>query len=107
MERIIELKKLLLEAELFPWNEHVYMAKDGDWSLVSKCFLFDLNDLADDEEDPCFAKENNLRCVLSVADVQDIVLNMKQQKANCSVQELFDAFIYYFNNDAFINCDKM
>lgn len=105
MEKRVELKCLLLDAEQFPWNEHVYMSKDESWTLDSSCYIFNLSELADDEDDPKFAIENNLRCVLSVGDIQDVVLNMKQQKENCSEQELFNAFIYYFENDAFFECE--
>lgn len=101
LRETIELKSLLLDVEQFPWNEHVYMSNEGKWSLNSSCYIFNLNELADDEEEPKFAVENNLRCVLSIGDIQDVVINMKQQKENCSEQDLFNAFMYYYENDAF------
>jgi hypothetical protein len=40
--------------------------------------------LDDDEEVPQFALDNNLDCVLNIADIQDVVDNAKQQRPQCS-----------------------
>ncbi|QFT87264.1 hypothetical protein FIU87_01180 [Bacillus sp. THAF10] len=73
--------------------------------MVSKLsvFLFNLDDLEDDEELPKFALDNGFKYVLSIADVQDIVDNAQQQLLECSELELFQAFHYYIKNDAFIS----
>lgn len=70
--------------------------------LNSNCFLFNLDDLEDDEEIPQFAIENNLDLVLSIAEVQTIVDNAHQQRPHCSELDLFKAFLYYFEHDAFL-----
>lgn len=106
MENKVSLKELLWDAEAFPWNEHLYMRRGEEWSLASDCFLFDLDDLADDEDDPQTAEENGLECVLSVADVQDIAANLREQNRNCTAEELFAAFVFYYENDAFFEYDS-
>jgi hypothetical protein len=57
--------------------------------------------LDDNEEIPKVAAQNNYCYVLNIADIQDIVDNVKQQKPDCSEIDLFEAFLYYIKNDAF------
>ena len=78
MEKKIQLKTILLEVDDMPWNEYIYMSEGEEWSLDSMCYLFDLDELDDEEEDPKFALENGLICVLSISDTQDIIDNIKQ-----------------------------
>jgi len=102
MESLIELRNVLLDEADLSWEDSVFLPKDKNWSLNSKCYLFNLDNLEDNEETPQFAIDNNLIYVLSVADIQDIVDNAKQQRPQCSVSDLFEAFLYYYRNDAFI-----
>lgn len=39
---------------------------------------------------------------LSIAQVVDVVENIKQQKKNYSMKEILDGIIFYMENDAFI-----
>jgi hypothetical protein len=39
---------------------------------------------------------------LDNATIEDIVLNIKDQKENATAEDLLIAFIYYFENDAFL-----
>lgn len=39
---------------------------------------------------------------LRLADVEDIVANARAQKPAASEAELLEAFLYYYDNDAFI-----
>jgi hypothetical protein len=51
---------------------------------------------------PDIAKEKDLMEALSVGQVQEIVANAKSQNANVSDERLLEAFLYYYDNDAFI-----
>lgn len=101
MEELIKFKEVLLNADKLPWEDSLFLPKDKNWSLDSLGYLFNLDDLDEDEEVPKFAIDNNLIYVLSIADIQDIVDNTNQQR-QCSELDLFQAFLYYYNNDAFI-----
>jgi hypothetical protein len=98
---LLELRNVLLNTAKLPWEDSLFLPKDKNWTLNSNCFLFNLDDLEDDEEIPQFAIENNLDRVLSIAEIQDIVDNAHQQRPNCSELDLFKAFLYYFEHDAF------
>ncbi len=102
MENLIELRDVLLNSADLSWDESLFLPEDKNWSLNSKGYLINLDNLEDDEETPQFAIDNNLIYVLSVADIQDIVDNAKQQRSESSESDLFEAFLYYYKNDAFI-----
>lgn len=103
MGKLIDLQTVLVNAKDFNWEDSLFLSGSEEWSLSSKCYLFNLDDLDDDEELPKFALDNNFKYVLSIADVQDIVDNAQQQLMECSESDLFDAFKYYYKNDAFIS----
>ncbi|QFT87271.1 hypothetical protein FIU87_01215 [Bacillus sp. THAF10] len=103
MGKLIELREVLLNATDFNWEDSLFLSSSEKWSLSSQCFLFNLDDLEDDEDLPKFAIDSDFIYVLSMADVQDIVDNAQQQLLKCSELELFQAFHYYIKNDAFIS----
>lgn len=107
MECLIKLRNVLANAVDLDWREYLFLPKDKNWSIDSICSLINWDDLeddelADDEETPQFAIDNNLIYALNMATVQDIVDNAKQQRPMCSESDLFEAFLYYYKNDAFI-----
>jgi hypothetical protein len=55
---------------------------------------------------PAAALLAGYRPKLPVASVQDIVINAKTQRENAKNSDIFSAFIYYLEFDAFINFSK-
>jgi hypothetical protein len=47
-----------------------------------------------------------LKCALLGEDVQSIICNAPQQKPAVSLDEIFDAFLYYYERDAFKEFDR-
>ncbi|MEH7513356.1 hypothetical protein V7146_11605 [Gottfriedia acidiceleris] len=84
MKNLVELRDLLINTSDFQWNDSLFLPNGEKWDLNSSCYLFDIDELDDNEEIPNFAVENNYCYVLNVADIQDIVVNVKQQRAECS-----------------------
>ncbi|UNL87566.1 DUF7716 domain-containing protein [Priestia koreensis] len=104
MGKLVVLRNVLLNATDLNWDDSLFLSSNDDkWSLISECYLYNLDHLDDDDEIPKFARDNDFKYVLSIADVQDIVSNAQQQLIKCSELDLFNAFYYYFKNDAFIS----
>lgn len=78
------------------------MSADLKWSLDTCCDVMDTSEYDDEEYIPEIQAENK-RYVMRMHDVQQVVENAKLQKGNVSADELFNAFMYYFENDAFID----
>ncbi len=87
-----------------PWNHALYLDAVRPWHEATRCAILDPNDVDDPDldADPEFALRNGLRYVLTVADVQDIVLNTLQQKMNASINDLIHALTHYYDHDAYI-----
>ena len=103
-ERLHQLRDVLLNSETFPWKAALYLSKSDNWQLSSACAVLIRNlDREDIDEEPEFAVVNDLRYALQFSDVQGIVCNAKQQLPNVDEDELFRAFKYYVDNDAFID----
>lgn len=102
MEGLISLRDLLVDVEKYSWKDSLFFSKEGEWSLDSNCAVLNMDDLEDDEEIPPFAFDNNLRYVLTIQEVQDVVKNIRLQNEDCSEEDLIKALLYYYKNDAFI-----
>ena len=102
-KKLYPFKYVLINIERFPWDALLYLPKEGKWTLESPCAILmpDL-DVEDEEADPEFAVQNNLRYALLFSDLQQIVENAKEQIPNANEELLFKAFMFYYDNDAFI-----
>lgn len=85
-----------------PWRNAVYLPVNILWDKDTYCATLDPDDSEEQDEEPAFARQHGLRYALDVHIVQQIVENAKQQKPDVDIDSLIDAFLYYYNNDAFI-----
>lgn len=98
-----KLSYVLENIDEFEWSDALYLPEDEVWNLDTEGLICDPNDVENEcDEVPQVAKEHNLIDALSIQDIQDIVYNAKQQKENVSIDELLEAYLYYFDNDAFV-----
>lgn len=103
MDKVVKLRDVLLNVKEFQWSDALFVARDEKWVLNSKCAVLDPDDIEDNaDEEPRFAIDNNLKYVLGMQEVEGIVINAYEQKSSCTENDLLDAFLYYYNNDAFI-----
>ncbi|WP_269509344.1 DUF7716 domain-containing protein [Burkholderia sp. IMCC1007] len=75
------------------------------WTLDTEGAFIDDADDADDAEaatPPATAPQPGWRITLNSATIEDIVINAHDQVDEPTVAQLFDAFVFYVDNDAFI-----
>jgi hypothetical protein len=86
----------------------VYLPASRDWSLHSQSITLESEEVPPELEDepdagvPRVAKDHALVRVLPVATLQDVVFNARQQRPLASLEDLFAAFKFYYERDAFI-----
>ncbi|WP_291571657.1 DUF7716 domain-containing protein [Clostridium sp. UBA4548] len=106
MNKILKLRDILLNSEDFKWSDALFLVRDEEWTLDSECAVLDPDDVEDDaDEEPRFASDNNMKYALSMQDIQSIVDNANQQHEYSSEGELLQAFLYYYDHDAYIEFD--
>jgi hypothetical protein len=103
MERLISLREALAHAETSPHNAALFLADDAAWALDTPGAILAVDPYDDGEYDLPFARQHGLRHVLSVAQLQDIVANAREQIAEPTPGQLLAAFLFYFDRDAFID----
>lgn len=97
------LRDVLEQIHNLPWGHWLYLPRDQDWTLDSECAVLDPDEIEnDDDEAPRFAIEQGLRDALGVQTVQMIVANAEEQVGDPTMDELLDAFLYYYDHDAYI-----
>lgn len=87
--------------ESFIWNYAVYASPNEEWKLETPCLVLDPND-AEEDEVPLAAEEKGFERVLGMTDFNMIIENAKLQKSEVTAEELFESFLYYFDNDAYM-----
>ena len=92
-----------------PARGWVYLPEDREWSLDSKCAVLESEEVPPGLEDkpnagvPRWAIENGLMQAVPMSVMQDIVTNALSQKPRAGLEDLLRAFIFYWENDAFIS----
>ncbi|MFJ1214864.1 DUF7716 domain-containing protein [Burkholderia pyrrocinia] len=72
------------------------------WTLDTEGAFIEDAQQADDDMPPVIASRPGWRITLNSATIQDIVINAHDQVDEPSAAQLFDAFEFYVDNEAFI-----
>lgn len=72
------------------------------WTLDTEGAFIEDAQQAEVDTPSATAPHPGLRVTLNSATIEDIVINAHDQVDEPSVTQLFDAFVYYVDNDAFI-----
>ena len=75
------------------------------WNSITRCAVIAVDRYADEDDVPDLAVQNNLERALQIAQVQDVVVNARQQRNQLTVENLVTAFLFYYDRDAFIIFD--
>ena len=101
--KMTALRDVLTNASDFLWSDSLFLPDDEEWGPDTRVLIWDPNDVDSDEDEvPKIAEENGLFCSIGIQMVQQIVENAKQQLESCTAEQLLQAFLYYYDNDAFI-----
>lgn len=83
----------------FGSGQFLYLPMDEVWNLNTRCAVLPQSDL---DGVPDIAQQNGLSYALGIAAVHDVVANAREQDANVSVAQILEAFLFYYDHDAFI-----
>lgn len=98
------LSEVLSNIEDFSWSDALYLPDDEVWGQYTKGIVLDPDDVEDDEDDlPKYAKDHNLTYALSIQEIKGIVDNLREQKRESTIEDLFQAYLFYYDHDAFID----
>ena len=75
--------------------QSVVLTEDEIWYVDTMCMILDPNDVEDDDDEAP-------KIALDVQTIQSIVQNISEQKRIYTDEELLEAFLYYYDNDAYI-----
>lgn len=79
---------------------YLYMSMNEIWALGTRCCMLDTSDI---DGNPEFSEQNNFEFVIEAAAIIDIVENLNLQIPRPAPEQLLDAFLFYYDNDAFIS----
>ena len=102
-DSVLTLADVLRDPSCFRFGDALYMDRSRGMSLGEECLVWNVDDVLDDGSDlPEPAVARGFDYVLDGQTVLSIVENGRAQRPNASIEELFEAFSYYWRNDAFI-----
>jgi hypothetical protein len=100
-----EILETIMNQSQVSW---VYLPQARNWNLNSESAILESEEVPPELEDepdagvPQFAKDHGLMQVVPVATLQDIVSNARAQRPLANSADLFRAFEFYYERDAFI-----
>ena len=103
--KAVTLKEALEVTILSPQtNLGVLYLPKQPWTLSTKGMFFDPDIDLDPNLDqtPEEIRSNGWEETLDTDLIDQIIFNAKAQKTEVTIDELFQAFVYYFNEDAFL-----
>lgn len=109
MKEPATLGQVLAYFEPKPRGYWLYLPEHIPWGAETKCMVLESVEVPPEEEDlqyagiPELARQNDMIDALPMSSIEEIVHNARAQKAHASVEELVEAFLYYYDNDAFID----
>lgn len=95
------LRDVLINSSEFRWDFALFMSFDTVWNLHTPCLVLKLNDCKDDDTQ-LIAEDTEMEYVMGIQQIQSIVGNAEQQIEKASEEMLLKAFLYYYDNDAFL-----
>ena len=99
-----ELIFILNNMETFKWSDALFLPENEVWDKHTKGLIQDPDDIENDEDElPKAAIENHFIYTLSIQSIQLIVENAKRQKQNISDDDLLEAFLFYYDHDAYMD----
>ncbi|MEQ8819592.1 MAG: hypothetical protein RLY93_05060 [Sumerlaeia bacterium] len=98
---MIRLKEVLRNPGKFPWNYGLFMSFDTEWQLETECLVLDMAE-CDDELRHSKAEDSGMQYVIGMDVVQSIALRLTNKDLMPDCQSLLGAFLYYYDNDAFM-----
>ena len=104
MKKLIEILRHALEAPLE--DGWLFLPKAKNWGSDTQGMIIDIDLLSDEDLDveglPAIAAQNGLIISLDNSTIEDIVSVAKQIDDPPSDELLVEAFLYYFEHDAFL-----
>lgn len=99
------IKSVLTEYTNNPEGWFCLPKNHQDWTLETVgAFTRDSSDYPPNSDEYLPEEVRNGEWIVTIdnATIEDIVLNLKEQKENPNTDELLIAFVYYLENDAFL-----
>ena len=103
MESLITLGEALNLADSLPDGTALFLRLGERWNLDTPCAYLKIDIYETSDTLPPFATQHGLGETLSGFQLEDIMINIRQQVEEPSADELLAAFLFYYNRDAFID----
>lgn len=94
----LTLARVLTAKKLKPLDHFLYLPMDEVWSLSTRCAIYPNSDA----EFLPGADDFGLSYAIGMAAIDDIIANARMQLGKPIAEQLLEAFLYYFDHDAYI-----
>lgn len=100
-----KLHDVLMSTERLHWRDALYLPKEKNlWSKDCEAIIAnpDLFEEYDNDDNPVELSKIGYRYVLLCDDLASVASNLREQGVEPTLDLMYDAFIFYLNNDAFL-----
>jgi hypothetical protein len=93
------LRQILRNQDCLDPGDFLFLPFDEVWKLETRCAVLHESDV---DGLPQAAKDHGLGYAMGISAVQDVVWNAKAQDQSVTDSQLLEAFLFYYDHDAFI-----
>jgi hypothetical protein len=101
--QLTTLSELLTKPDQLDPRQFVYLPMGEPWSLSTRCALLECSDI---NGNPEFAEKHGLEYAIGADAVQGVAYNLKSQVPVPTEKQLLEAFLFYYDNDAFVSVEN-
>ena len=102
MREISQLGEVLAEAFRYKAGLAMFLPMDQEWGEHTPAVVDDIDELEDPDRGVVSVGDHEYAYALGMDAVQSIVRNAQMQLSTATRQHLLEAFLFYYDNDAFI-----
>src|SRR4051794_9206667 len=96
------LGDVLANAETSSSRDALFLPMDEAWTLDTPSIVTDLDAINDPASEAINADGRTYQYALGIDTLIDVIVNAREQAKNVSRDEILEAFLYYYDHDAFI-----
>jgi hypothetical protein len=98
----LQLSDVLSNPTPYPGGLSLFILESQEWGLDTPCVMHGMNEI-DDPDEVAVVGGKRFQHALPIATIQEIVTNARMQVPNATPDTLLKAFLYYYDNDGFID----
>jgi len=100
------LREAFAHVEAYSSSESLFLPMDEVWTLDTAAVVANLDEVGHLDSESIEMKGRRYEYALGFDTLKDIVANAEHQTPDLKLEQLLEAFLYYYDHDAFVDLGR-